>query len=424
MIAEIENPDRVTAADIVVGIPSYNEAESIAIPVDVASRGLMKHFSNRSSVIINVDNHSPDGTKEAFLNTPTKVPKIYVSTAEGVQGKGRNLRNLFEVAAELRAKVILTLDADLQSMTPAWIRHLSEPLFEGYDFVVPIYSRHKYDGTITKNIAYPLLRTLYGLRVRQPIAGDFGMSGKLARCFLVEKTWAEDVSNFGIDIWMTTIAIGRHFNVCQTFMGSPKSHRPKDPATDLGPMFSQVVTTIFQLMIDFEFLWKDTFRSRPSIIYGFGLGHRDRPPEVKVSFDLLHESFLSGSERYKEIWEKVLSPQNWRVVEDIKKLSCREFYYPSDAWAHILFDFAIAYRNQVFDGSHLLSALVPFYHSRTLSFVNKSNNMDMQEAELYLENINRVFEEEKYYLIERWDQSLKEQGVTKVANLLMPKSPQ
>ena len=234
----------LSRAEIVVGIPSYNEADSIAVPADTASQGLLKHFSDKSSVIVNVDNRSSDGTKEAFLNTSTKVPKIYVSTPEGVAGKGNNIRNLFEVAAELKAKVILTLDADLQSMTPSWIQHLAEPLFDGYDYVVPIYSRDKFDGTITKNIAYPLLRTLYGLRVRQPIGGDFGISGKLARSFLVEKTWSEEVANFGIDIWMTTIAIGRHFNVCQTFMGSPKIHRTKDPATDLGPMFFQVVGTI------------------------------------------------------------------------------------------------------------------------------------------------------------------------------------
>ncbi|MFQ5753516.1 MAG: glycosyltransferase family 2 protein [bacterium] len=150
MIHKLENPDRVTSADIVVGIPSYNEADSIAIPVQTTSKGLREFYPSKSSVIINVDNHSPDGTKEAFLNTPTKVPKIYVSTPKGVKGKGHNICNLFEVAAELRAKAILMLDADLTSMTPDWIEHLSEPLFDDYDFVVPIYVRHKYDGTITK----------------------------------------------------------------------------------------------------------------------------------------------------------------------------------------------------------------------------------------------------------------------------------
>ncbi len=430
MISEVENPQRVTSAQIVIGIPSYNEADSIAGPIEVASQGLQEYFPHESSVIVNVDNHSSDGTREAFLNTPSTIPKIYVSTPEGVTGKGRNIYNLLQVAVELQARVIVTLDADLRSVTPAWIRHLAEPLLDGYDYVIPIYTRHKYDGTITKNIAYPLLRTLYKLRVRQPIGGDFGISSKLARCLLVEKTWTEDVAHFGIDIWMTTIAIGRHFNVCQTFMGAPKIHRPKDPASDLGPMFTQVVGTIFQLMIDFEFLWKDTSaglqqrhgdKSRPSIIYGFGSGHRSDPPEVAVSRDLLYDSFRSGAQNYREIWKKVLSQQSWEVVEELEKLSCQKFYYSSDAWAHILFDFAIAYRGRLFDPAQILDALVPFYHSRTLSYVNKSENMDSEEAERYLENIARVFEEEKDYLIRRWDQAPKNHGKPTLADLLVSK---
>jgi hypothetical protein len=40
MIAEIVNPDQVSSAEIVVGIPSYNEADTIPIPVDLVSKGL------------------------------------------------------------------------------------------------------------------------------------------------------------------------------------------------------------------------------------------------------------------------------------------------------------------------------------------------------------------------------------------------
>jgi hypothetical protein len=52
-----------------------------------------------------------------------------------------------------------------------------------------------------------------------------------------------------------------------------------------------------------------------------------------------------------------------------------------------------------------MEALIPFYHSRVLSFVNKTLQMDTQGAEEYLEEINRVFETEKYYLIQRWHES-------------------
>ncbi|RLA94595.1 MAG: glycosyl transferase [Deltaproteobacteria bacterium] len=400
----VETPSHVAQADILVGIPSYNEADSIAYPTDVASRGLIEHFPDKRSVIINVDNHSPDGTRDAFMNTPTKVPKIYISTPEGVKGKGNNLRNLFEAAVELRAKAVVVVDADLKSITPEWIQYLGEPLFMGFNFVTPIYIRHKYDGSITNHIAYPLLRTLFGLRVRQPIGGDFGFSGRMARAFLSEKLWNDMIANFGIDIWMTTIAIARRFRVCQTFLGSPKTHRAKDPAAQLGPMFTQVVMTFFDLMIDFEYIWKDTTVSWPSSIFGFGLGVEEKPPPVSVNIDALYNSFTTGFDKYGELWEKIIPQPELIEIDKTKKLPKEQFYYRSDLWARILFNFAIAYRNNELPRDKIVESMIPFYHSRILSFVNKTQHMGIKECEEYFEGIVRVFENEKYYLIKRWDQ--------------------
>ncbi|MEJ2068150.1 MAG: glycosyltransferase, partial [Deltaproteobacteria bacterium] len=78
-----ENPAQIKRADVVVGIPSYNEAATIAYPTAQAGLGLLQYFGDKTAVIINCDNNSSDGTKEVFLNTPTEVPKIYVSTPPG-----------------------------------------------------------------------------------------------------------------------------------------------------------------------------------------------------------------------------------------------------------------------------------------------------------------------------------------------------
>ncbi|MFQ6037826.1 MAG: glycosyl transferase [Candidatus Aminicenantales bacterium] len=404
MDVTVENPDRVREAEFIVGIPSYNEAESIAYPTQMASRGLREFFPDKTSVIINVDNHSPDGTKDVFLNTPTDVPKIYISTPPGVRGKGNNLLNLFEAVVELKAKAAVVVDADLKSITPQWIQYLGEPLFAGFNFVAPIYVRHKYDGSITNHIAYPLLRTLFGLRVRQPIGGDFGLSRRLAQAFLSEKTWTEHVAHFGIDIWMTTIAIARRFRVCQTYLGSPKSHRTKDPAKQLGPMFTQVVMTFFDLMIDFEYFWKDINESWPSSIFGFGIGAVEEPPAVPVDTEALYASFLSGFERFQDVWKKILPPPEWSEVLKTKKIPKEKFYYSSDLWARILFNYAIAYRNNLIPKDLIVESMVPFYHSRILSFVNKTTDMDIKACEEYFEGIVRVFEAEKPYLVRRWDE--------------------
>ena len=304
MDAIVLNPHHVRDAEVIVGIPSFKEADTISNVAATADQGLLEYFPHKKSVIINADNDSPDGTREAFLSTETKAPKIYISTPKGVKGKGRNVRNLFLAAVELQARAVVIVDADLTSFTPKWIQRLGEPLFRGFDYVSPIYERHKYDASITNHFARPLLQALYGLRIRQPIGGDFGFSGKAAMAFLSEKLWTDHVAHFGIDIWMTTLAYLRGLRVCETFLGSCKSHRVKDPARELSIMFQDVIATIFDLMVPFEYLWKEVIGTRPSHIFGYGLGVHEKPPVPFVDIDHLYRTFVEGLDTYRETWNE------------------------------------------------------------------------------------------------------------------------
>jgi glycosyltransferase involved in cell wall biosynthesis len=403
--AIVVNPGKVRKAEIIVGTPSYNEASTISNVTATADRGLRQYFADKKAVIINADNHSSDGTRNAFLDTPTQTAKIYISTPRGLKGKGRNCRNLFRAAVELNAKAIVMVDADLTSFTPQWIQYLGEPLFCGFDYVSPIYERHKYDASITNHFACPFLRMLYGCRIRQPIGGDFGFSGKLAQAYLSEGSWTENVANFGIDIWMTTIACVRNFKVCQTFLNSSKSHRVKDPARHLAPMFKNVIATIFDLMIAFEYLWQDVNASRPGSIFGYGLGVDEKPPVPGVDTDNLYHTFKRGYENFGDVWQQVIAPNDFAEIKKLSSFSKEEFYYPSRLWVRLLYDFAAVYRQGELPRQVLVESLIPFYYSRMLSFVNKTKTWATKECEDYLEKIFRVYESEKPYLIQRWNQS-------------------
>lgn len=399
-----ENPQNITEAEMVVAIPSYREAKLIGHPASQAAQGLKRYFADKSCVLINCDNNSDDGTKEAFFGADTgDVPQIYLSTPPGVKGKGNNFHNLFRKVVQLKAQAVVVVDADLKSITPQWIKHLGEPLFNDFGYVAPLYVRHKYDGTITNAIAYPLTRALYGRRVRQPIGGDFGFSGDLARIYLSSTSWSEAVQNFGIDIWMTTLAMNNNVPICQAYMGRPKIHKPKDPGSDLGPMFSQVVGTIFNLMTQSTGYWMRVKWSRPTAIFGFGLGEVEMPPPVKVSQDKLAEKFKAGFGAYQELWTKILTESIMNKVSEIGQLPSDQFEFPVQLWARLLFDYAVAFRDKVVDEAELLNSLIPLYFGKTLSFVRKTERMSVQQAEEFIENECMVFEETKPYLLERWD---------------------
>jgi hypothetical protein len=397
-----ENPARIRRADIVVGIPSYNEAKNIAHPTTQASLGLIQYFQDKKSVIINCDNNSSDGTKEAFLNTPTEVPKIYLSTPPGVTGKGNNLMNLFVKVDELKAQACIIIDADLKSITPLWIRHLGEPLFTDFGFVSPLYVRHKYDATITNNIAYPLIRSLYGRRVRQPMGGEFGISGELVRSYLEREFWNEEVSQFGIDIWMTTQAIAHAIPICQSYLGRPKIHRPKDPGADLGPMFSQVIGTIFSMMGPCEPYWRGVKWSKPTAVFGFGLGEREQPPPVEVDVEGLYRRFCEGRHQFQGVWQRVLASVVFAKLMEVAEIGRKHLDFPSQLWAHILFDYARGYHHIDGERETLLASLIPLYFGKVCSFILRTERMSIQEAEEYIEEQCMVFEETRPYLDERW----------------------
>ncbi len=397
-----ENPDHITEAEIVVAVPSFNEARLIGYPTQQASLGLRQFFPDKRSVIINFDNHSTDGTKEAFLGTDTEVPKIYLSTPEGVTGKGNNLRNLFEKACSLGAKACLIVDADLKSITPRWIKNLAEPLFGEFGFVTPLYVRHKYDGTITNSIAYPFMRAMYGRRVRQPIGGEFAFSGELARVFLNYPFWDDRIANFGIDVWMTTIAICQNVPICQSFMGRPKIHKTRDPGGDVAPVFHELVGTMFSLASHFQVHWRNTRWSKPTAIFGFGLGEVELPPPVEVNKMAVYQKFQRWIGSSADIWKEIMGPEVHGKFNEVLGMDPLRFDFPADLWAKILFDYAIALSRRKDDSRVILDSLIPLYYAKVYAYVVRTEEMSMQQAEEYIEEQCMVFEEARPYLNERW----------------------
>jgi hypothetical protein len=247
-----------------------------------------------------------------------------------------------------------------------------------------------------------MTRALYGSRVRQPIGGDFGLSGRLGRAYLKENAWDEAVANFGIDIWMTTLAINQRVRICQSFMGRPKIHRTKDPGAHLGPMFRQVVGTIFSMMRNFESFWTKVKFSKPTAIFGFGLGEVEMPPKVEVDTQKLIHKFHNGFKQHNGIWKEVLAEDVHKKLLEIKGMKEREFNFPTDLWARVLFDMAVAYRFGTRDLGMMMDSLIPLYFGRTLSFVKRTKKMSIKQAEEAIEDDCATFELTKPYLVSRW----------------------
>lgn len=399
-----ENPHQITQADMVVAIPSFNEAEAIGRTAELAAKSLTEYFGHLKCVLINCDNHSGDGTKEAFFAAPGEIPKIYLSTPSNLQGKGNNLRNLFEKVRDLQAQATVVIEADIKNLAPYWIKNLGEPLLKGAGYVCPLYVRHKYELTLTSSIIYPLIRCLYGRRVRQPDVGDFGFSGKLVDAFLDFPVWTESVQQFGIDIWMTTIALHSRLPICQSIIGSPKVHRLKDPYAHMSVLFRQIVGTIFDMMDVYADFWKQVKWSKPTALHGTDAHDVETPLPVEVNMEKLHEKFLQGFDKYSDLWQHVYDQTVCPKLQEIRSLGLQHFSFPTQTWARILFDAAVAYhRAEASEKERVLDSLLPLYLGKVLSFVKKTERMSQQQAEEYIENECMIFEENKPYIVKTWD---------------------
>ncbi len=409
----------IRKADIVVGIPSYNNARTIGHVVRAAQAGLAKYFPQLSGVIINSDGGSKDGTREEVLKASIEDPRLLLLATpllpvhrlslpyHGIPGKGSAFRMIFAMARELGARACAVVDADLRSITPEWMDLLLRPvLHAGYDFVAPYYHRHKYDGTITNSIVYPLTRALYGLRVRQPIGGDFGISARLLARYLQRDDWETDVARYGIDIWMTTIAIAEGYQVCQSFLGA-KLHDAKDPAADLSAMLQQVVGSVFTLMREYERVWRAVRGSRPVDLFGFRFDVGLDP--IPVNLERMRRALLTGYRELREIWAMALDAETLRDLATLcrrAEAEPRDWRFPDDLWVRTVLEFACAHRRLPVERGHLLRSLTPLYLGRVASFVLETEHMISAEVEERIEQLCLAFEAAKPYLVARWDSAV------------------
>ena len=399
------------SVDLLVGIPSFNNARTIGHVVRAAAAGLAKHFPGARAVIVNSDGGSTDGTPEVvaaaefspatiLVSHPLSPVHRIVTPYDGIPGKGSALRTIFAIAERLKARACAVVDSDLRSITPQWFELLLGPvLHEQFDFVAPLYLRHKYDGTITNSIVYPLTRALYGQEVRQPIGGDFGLSGRLASHYLAKPVWDSNVARFGIDVWMTTTALADGFAVCQSFLGA-KIHDAKDPGADLAAMFVQVVSSVFDLMSTYRERWPAVSGAAEVPLFGFTHGVGLEP--VAVNTERMLGIFRQAARDLREVWQRALDERTLAEVEALAGSPAPPFHFPDGLWVRAVYDFATAYQRRVLPGDQLIGSMVPLYLGRTASFVLQTAESDADQVEAAIRGLADEYLSQKGYLLQRW----------------------
>jgi glucosylglycerate synthase len=411
--SSVATETRSASVDIVVGVTSYNDAATVGAVVAAVRDGLARHFAGAASRVVLADCGSSDGSparaRDSFRGTAEILEVPSPATTDRLElpyhrmpGKARALRGILATAQSLDARACVVLDAGIETVTPQWVHWLIDPvLTHGFDLVAPLYRRHPYEGALTKGIVYPMFRALYGVRLRQPIAGEFACSSRLLGHFLDENVWDRDGAHAGINLWLASSAASGDFRIGEAALGVRHHHAHADETLDLGTLVTQVIGSLFADLENRVERWQ---RVRSSVaVQPFGeLATGNSLQSLSVDPEKLIESYRLGYRELRDIWTWVLPP---RTILDLRRLMngpVASFRLDDSLWATIVYDFALGYRLRVIAREHLLRSLVPLYLAWLASFIVEIRDRGEEDVEQRLERLCAAFEEQKPYLISKW----------------------
>jgi hypothetical protein len=380
-------------AEVVVGlIPASHDAQSL----EAAIARIVEFTPPVRAVLV----HPPylvNGANPPQLGTQWRLvanPQLAQDPSSVAQSLGDSFRVIFETTQRLGARACAIVASDLSTVTSEWIPLLLQPIVEeNFDLVAPCYARHPFEGLINRSIVYPLVRALYGKRVRNPLGPDFGISSTLVERLANTRTGrVHPVAS------LATEAATSGMKICQSHLG-PRVY----PSPDWGNLSSLLAQVLGALFLDVERHaphWQRARESQP--IPEFGHPMVVAGPEGAVDVTRLIESFQLGARNLPEVWGIILPPSTIVELRRLAKHDAAGFRMPDETWARIVYDFALAHRVRAINRDQMLRAMTPIYLGWVASYALELDNMPPEAVEERLEMLCLAFEHTKSYLVSRW----------------------
>jgi len=402
----------VGEVDILVGVPTHNNAKTIGSIVETIQAGILTFFPRERAAIINADGGSRDGTRQLVisaaigdaqsrskpyaLRTLRSISTEYASSPSS----GTALRTILAAAELLRAKACVVISPESTQITPDWLAALLRPIYaETFDLVLPTYRRHKFDGILLTNLLYPMTRALYGMEIREPSALEFAFSGRLGSQFLAQNAWHDETARAGSEIQFTLAAIAGGYRICQSFLGA-KEHVGTHSA-DLVPVMRQTVGALFSSLEPNFSVWNAKTGSQPIPTTGAKQEFSLEP--LRVNRKRLREMFSIGVAELESVFQSILSPSTLAELQRIAALEEASFSYSAELWVKTVYEFAAAYHKSVISRDHIIQALAPLFRGRAFTFLVENRNGSAANVEDDIEALCLEFERLKPYLLKIWN---------------------
>ena len=403
----------VGEVDLLVGILSHSSADTMRRAAHYVEKSLQQNFVRQRVAIISVeggavedsrsDEDSGDGQAGSLYSKGlSSLRTIHRITAgfNGTPSPGLALRTILSSADLLRAKACAVVSPATCSASPEWVANLLRPAFrDNVDFVAPLYSRHKFQGLLARNLLYPMTRALFGRRIRELYSDEWAFSNRLGTYCLNEDVWHEEPVRSRPEAWMGISAITSDFRCCQVYLGQ-KPPPPEGAGPDLVEVLRQTVGSLFWLLETHQQAWMEREGSEP--VPTFGPEHAVTSEPMELNRTRMFEMFQTGVRELEPILETILSPETLLGIQSIAALDPQTFRFGADLWVTVLYEFAASYHHSVMNRDHLVQALVPLYRGKIYSFIVEYADASAADLEEASENLCLEFERQKPYLTEKW----------------------
>lgn len=398
----------VGQVDILVGLPTLDNAATIVGVVRAIHQSLGRDFPRLRTVMINSDGGSSDGTPELIRSASfTEGDMVQTSHSlrtyhrvvapyHGLPGKIRALRTVFAAGELTQAKVLVIVDPNGPATNPDRVTELVTPILDAeVAFLTPRYRRHPRDGVLVTQLVRPVVRTLYAAALDEPLGAEFSCSGRFAAHCLDQNIWSRDVGRFAIDLWLRTEALARGVAIGQIW-------RPATTAagvrTTLRDTVQQVVISLLESFREHEAFW--IAAQGLSALRTWGRDPVTIPESVAWDYAPLAEQARHDLVEIRELLGTVLDASTVaRLLDDVASPS---FCLDDELWVAIVFSFIAASRHGSTSIEHLAGMFVPLYLWRASAFMAHTANEAPDAVQARLDALCETFERLKPTLVSRW----------------------
>jgi hypothetical protein len=398
----------VGQVDILVGLPTLNNAATVAEVVRAVHVCFTRDFPRLRTVLINSDGGSTDGTPELIraaslteadmLQTSHSLRTLHrvIVPYHGLPGKHTALRTLFAAVELTQAKVLVVVDPTGPSTSPERITELVTPIHRmAVEFLAPRYRRHPRDGLLVTQLARPLVRALYGVALDEPLGSEFSCSGRFASYCLEKNIWDHEVARFAIDLWLRTEAIAEGFPVGQVWRPATTTSGAR---TGLREAVQQVVLALVESLRAHESYW--AAENGISELRTWGSDPGETPAAPTWDYETLADQARYDLGEIRPLLEGVLGAE--LLARVITEADAPASHLDDDLWVRIVYVFVAASRRGPTGIEHLAGMFVPLYLWRAATFMAQTALEADVTVQARLDSLCETFVRLKPVLVDNW----------------------